>query len=154
MLRVTELFRPLARRKGIEFAALTAPDAPHSVLGDPVKFRRILSNLIGNAVKFTESGHVHAELDLEERNGRLRALLTVRDTGIGIPADRLESIFEPFTQADATTTRRFGGTGLGLAISRQLVELMGSRIEVTSEPGRGSTFWFDLELEKVPVAAE
>jgi signal transduction histidine kinase/CheY-like chemotaxis protein len=146
-------FQHQAGRKGVELAALVRADTPQSVLGDPIKFRRIIANLIGNAVKFTESGHVHAELDLEERNGRLRSLLTVRDTGIGIPADRLESIFEPFTQADATTTRRFGGTGLGLTIVRSLTQAMDGFMKVTSEVGVGSTFAATVMVEPNPALA-
>lgn len=148
---VTAQFQHQASRKGIELAALIKADSPLSVLGDPIKFRRITSNLIGNAVKFTENGHVHAELEFEERNGRLRAQLIVRDTGIGIPADRLESIFEPFTQADASTTRRFGGTGLGLTIVRSLTHAMDGYMKVTSEVGRGSTFGATVMVEPNPA---
>ena len=139
-------FHQQARRKGIEFAALTAPDAPHSVLGDPVKFRRILSNLIGNAVKFTESGHVHCHLEFETRGENLRTRIVVEDTGIGIPVNRLESIFDPFTQADASTTRRFGGTGLGLTIVRNLTQAMDGYVKVQSEPNKGSRFTAALML--------
>ena len=122
-----------------------------NVLGDPIKFRRIIANLVGNAVKFTENGHVHAELEFEERNGRLRAQLTVRDTGIGIPQDRLESIFEPFTQADASTTRRFGGTGLGLTIVRSLTQAMDGYMKVMSEVGTGSSFAATVMVEPNPA---
>jgi two-component system sensor histidine kinase/response regulator len=104
-------------------------------------------------VKFTENGHVHAELEFEERNGRLRAQLTIRDTGIGIPQDRLESIFEPFTQADASTTRRFGGTGLGLTIVRSLTQAMDGYMKVTSEVGKGSTFAATVMVEPNPAFA-
>jgi two-component system sensor histidine kinase/response regulator len=143
-------FHQQARRKGIEFAALTAPDAPHSVLGDPVKFRRILSNLIGNAVKFTEHGHVHCHLEFEPRAERLRCRLIVEDTGIGIPGNRLENIFDPFTQADASTTRRFGGTGLGLTIVRHLTQAMDGYVKVQSEPHQGSRFTAAIMLDPDP----
>ena len=139
-----------ARRKGIEFAALTSPDAPSSALGDPVKFRRMLSNLIGNAVKFTEHGHVHCRLEFEPRGEGLRARIIVQDTGIGIPANRLESIFDPFTQADASTTRRFGGTGLGLTIVRNLAQAMDGYVKVASQPGQGSCFTAALMLAVDP----
>ena len=150
---VVAQFQHQAGRKGIGLAALVKADSPQSVLGDPIKFRRILANLVGNAVKFTERGHVHAELEFEERNGRLRAQLTVRDTGIGIPADRLESIFEPFTQADASTTRRFGGTGLGLTIVRSLTQAMDGYMKVTSEVGVGSAFAATVMVEPNPAFA-
>jgi CheY-like chemotaxis protein/anti-sigma regulatory factor (Ser/Thr protein kinase) len=150
---VTAQFQHQAGRKGVELAALVKADSPQSVLGDPIKFRRIIANLVGNAVKFTESGHVHAELEFEERNGRLRAQLTVRDSGIGIPADRLESIFEPFTQADASTTRRFGGTGLGLTIVRSLTQAMDGYMKVMSEVGVGSSFAATVMVEPNPAFA-
>ena len=150
---VTAQFQHQAGRKGVELAALVKADSPQSVLGDPIKFRRIIANLVGNAVKFTENGHVHAELEFEERNGRLRAQLTVRDTGIGIPADRLESIFEPFTQADASTTRRFGGTGLGLTIVRSLTQAMDGYMKVTSVVGAGSSFAATVMVEPNPAFA-
>jgi len=143
-------FHQQARRKGIEFAALTAPDAPTSVLGDPVKFRRILSNLIGNAIKFTEQGHVHCLLEFEPRGEALRVRLIVKDTGIGIPASRLEGIFDPFTQADASTTRRFGGTGLGLTIVRSLAQAMDGYVKVASRPGEGSCFTAALMVAPDP----
>jgi PAS domain S-box-containing protein len=145
-------FQHQARRKGIEFADLTAPDAPVSVLGDPVKFRRILSNLLGNAVKFTDHGHVHCRLEFEARGEGLRTRIVVQDTGIGIPSSRLESIFDPFTQADASTTRRFGGTGLGLTIVRHLAQAMDGYVKVESRPGEGSCFTAALTLSPDPAA--
>ena len=148
---VVAQFQHQARRKGVELAALARADCPHSVLGDPVKFRRVLANLIGNAVKFTAQGHVHAELHFERRQERLLAHCAVQDSGIGIPADRLESIFEPFTQADASTTRRFGGTGLGLNIVRSLVLAMDGFIKVKSEPGKGSCFTAAMMVDHNPA---
>ncbi len=151
---VVAQFQQQARRKGIELAALARADCPHSVLGDPVKFRRVLANLIGNAVKFTAQGHVRAELHFERRQERLLAHCAVQDSGIGIPADRLESIFEPFTQADASTTRRFGGTGLGLNIVRSLVLAMDGFIKVRSEPGQGSCFTAAMMVDRNPANEE
>ncbi|MFM7240550.1 MAG: ATP-binding protein, partial [Opitutia bacterium] len=148
---VVAQFQHQARRKGVELAALARADCPHSVLGDPVKFRRVLANLIGNAVKFTAQGHVHAELHFERRQERLLAHCAVQDSGIGIPADRLESIFEPFTQADASTTRRFGGTGLGLNIVRSLVLAMDGFVKVRSEPGKGSCFTAAMMVDHNPA---
>ena len=148
---VVAQFQHQARRKGVELAALARADCPHSVLGDPVKFRRVLANLIGNAVKFTAQGHVHAELHFERRQERLLAHCAVQDSGIGIPADRLESIFEPFTQADASTTRRFGGTGLGLTIVRSLTQAMDGYMKVMSEVGAGSSFAATVMVEPNPV---
>jgi len=115
-----------------------------------VKFRRILSNLIGNAVKFTEHGHVHCHLEFEPRAERLRCRLIVEDTGIGIPGNRLENIFDPFTQADASTTRRFGGTGLGLTIVRHLTQAMDGYVKVQSEPHQGSRFTAAIMLDPDP----
>lgn len=148
---VTAHFQHQAVRKGVELAALVGAGTPQSVLGDPIKFRRIISNLVGNAVKFTESGHVHVALSCEQRNERLRIELAVRDTGIGVPADQLENIFEPFTQADASTTRRFGGTGLGLTIVRSLAQAMDGFMKVTSTVGVGSTFAATVMVEPNPA---
>ena len=151
---VVAQFQHQARRKGVELAALARADCPHSVLGDPVKFRRVLANLIGNAVKFTAQGQVHASLHFERRQDRLLAQCAVQDTGIGIPSDRLESIFEPFTQADASTTRRFGGTGLGLNIVRSLTQAMDGYVKVRSEPGQGSCFTAAMAVDRNPAATE
>lgn len=151
---VVAQFQHQARRKGVELAALARADCPHSVLGDPVKFRRVLANLVGNAVKFTAQGQVHAALHFERRQERLLAQCAVQDTGIGIPADRLESIFEPFTQADASTTRRFGGTGLGLNIVRSLTQAMDGYVKVRSEPGEGSCFTAAMTVDRNPAATD
>jgi signal transduction histidine kinase/DNA-binding response OmpR family regulator len=136
-----------AAEKGLEIVVRHAPDTPRRVIGDPGRIRQILVNLVGNAVKFTERGHVLVQAVCVERTGQ-RALvrISVEDTGIGISPDKLGMLFRSFTQADASTTRKYGGTGLGLAISKRLVELMGGTISVTSRQGEGSVFVFDLPL--------
>ncbi|MDP8236920.1 MAG: response regulator [Candidatus Erginobacter occultus] len=139
-----------AGAKGLEFVCRAAPGTPSRLKGDPARLRQVLTNLAGNAIKFTEEGSVTVEVTLDRREGDLAALeFSIADTGIGIPSEYRDGIFDPFTQADETTTRRHGGTGLGLAIARQLVELMEGEIAVESEPGRGSTFRFTARFEVV-----
>ena len=136
-----------AESKGIELAVLYGSDVPVRFIGDPGRIRQVLTNLVSNAIKFTSEGQVLINVQSEgqtEETVRLR--ISIEDSGIGIPQERLQHIFEKFTQADASTTRYFGGTGLGLAISRQLVELMDGTIEVTSQADQGSTFSFTLPL--------
>ncbi len=138
-----------AREKNLDLVLLMDTDVPHYLVGDAKRLRQILTNLVGNAIKFTHKGSVllHISIDAEDwEQTTLR--FQVRDSGIGIPADRLDHIFEPFAQADTSTTRYYGGTGLGLAIVQQLVELMGGLIGVESVEGEGSTFWFTVALVK------
>ena len=133
----------LAHEKGLELACDIAPDVPEFVVGDSGRLRQILVNLIGNAVKFTHRGEVVVRAGVESTTPESVTLrFDVADTGIGIPADKLETIFEAFTQADGSTTRRYGGTGLGLTISTKLVNMMGGRMWVDSTPDVGSTFHF------------
>jgi signal transduction histidine kinase/ligand-binding sensor domain-containing protein len=148
------ILRVRARQKHLWFVSTIAPDAPQVVHGDPRALRRILINLLGNAVKFTESGGVSLRVEREPDgpSGRLR--FTVTDTGIGIPRDKHELIFETFTQAAPDISRSYGGTGLGLAISRQLVEMMGGTIRVDSREGSGSTFTFTALLPAAGVAGQ
>jgi signal transduction histidine kinase/DNA-binding response OmpR family regulator len=142
---------PRAHKKGLELACQAPPDIPSALVGDPARLRQIIVNLVNNAVKFTETGEVVLRVERESRQGNREVLhFIVTDTGIGIPLDKQAAIFESFTQADASTTRRFGGTGLGLAISSQLVALMGGRIWVESQPGQGSKFHFTLPFETRP----
>jgi len=144
---VVQLISERAEARQIELIARYAPNVPRRVVGDAGRIRQVLMNLAGNALKFTHAGHVLINiewLDGDETSARLR--LSVEDTGIGIEPDKLQYVFEKFTQADGSITRRYGGTGLGLAISKQLVELMGGDITVTSVPGAGSTFSFTLSL--------
>jgi PAS domain S-box-containing protein len=145
---------PRAGQKGVELICDVAGDVPQHVLGDPTRLRQVLINLVGNAIKFTASGEIVVTLAVEaQTDAAVTVHVAVRDTGIGIPADKLDSIFEAFSQADQSTTRRYGGTGLGLSISSRLVELMGGRMSVDSEVGKGSTFHFTvlLGLDATPV---
>jgi PAS domain S-box-containing protein len=145
-----DLVRTLAVRvhqKGLELNCDIASDVPDQLLGDPGRLRQILLNLLGNAIKFTEHGEIDVKIDVVNRQDEEVCLkMMVSDTGIGIPAAKIETIFAPFTQADGSTTRQYGGTGLGLTISRQLVELMGGTIRVDSELKKGSTFTFTVKL--------
>jgi len=137
-----------AQQKGLELACHVLPETPDALVGDPERLRRIVVNLAGNAVKFTERGEVVLRAALESKQNSDATLhFSVTDTGIGIPADKQAGIFEAFAQADSSTTRKYGGTGLGLAISAQLVELMGGRIWVESEVGRGSAFHFTAHFD-------
>ncbi|PIK69133.1 hybrid sensor histidine kinase/response regulator [Methylobacterium frigidaeris] len=147
---VVTLFGERARAKGLDLAAVVGPDVPRAVHGDPVRLGQVLGNFVNNALKFTESGHVLVRLDTRDRGETLR--LSVSDTGIGIPAETLPTIFSAFSQADGSTTRRFGGTGLGLSIAERLVAAMGGRIGVESEVGRGSTFWAEIPLDVLAAA--
>ncbi len=147
---IVKLFQARAQQKDIALRADIAEGLPNTVLADPMRLRQILANLVNNAVKFTEQGEVVVEISgIAEEKGKIWVRLAVRDTGIGIPPERLESIFEAFTQADSSTTRRYGGTGLGLTICKRLAHLMGGHIHVQSEVGKGSTFWVELPL---PIA--
>lgn len=138
-----------ADEKGLEFSFFIDPEVKSMLRGDPGRLRQVLINLANNAIKFTEAGEVAIGATLEEETDtRVRVRFAVRDTGIGISADRLDSIFELFTQADSSITRKYGGTGLGLAISKQLIEMMNGQIGVESEEGSGSTFWFTVVFEK------
>jgi signal transduction histidine kinase len=142
-----------ARDKGLELTLRIGTETPRDLIGDPVRIRQILVNLLGNALKFTAQGHVDVIVTGTRKTDReVCVRVLVEDTGIGIPDDKLQHIFEQFTQADASTTRRYGGTGLGLSISRKLVELMEGKIGVTSRLGEGSTFWFELTLS-IPAPA-
>ena len=143
-----KLFAPRADEKGLELSCRIAPDVPAAVIGDPGRLRQIVLNLVSNAVKFTDAGEVGLEIVVAERTAdHVMLRCTVRDTGIGIPETKRWEIFGAFVQADATTTRRFGGTGLGLTISSQLVEMMGGRLWLESEPGKGSRFHFVARFE-------
>jgi PAS domain S-box-containing protein len=148
------LLAPQAHGKKLELLCAIAPDVPPAVIGDGGRLRQVLLNLAGNAIKFTDRGEVAVRIDASPAGPRrVRIRGEVRDTGIGIPDGWRPRLFQPFTQADSSATRRHGGTGLGLAISRQLVELMGGTIGCESEPGVGSCFWFEVELPVAEVPA-
>jgi PAS domain S-box-containing protein len=145
-----EMLSSRAMEKGLELLCLCDMNLPKALKGDPGRIRQVILNLAGNAVKFTNSGEVFIRAELKSENDfQVVVRISVTDTGIGIPQDRLDEIFAPFTQADGSTTRKYGGTGLGLAICKQLVELMGGSIGVESSEGAGSTFWFTTVLKKV-----
>ncbi|MEQ1506135.1 MAG: response regulator, partial [Myxococcota bacterium] len=144
---IADLLSPRSAEKGLEFIVRYDPSAPARVVGDPGRIRQIVTNLVGNAIKFTERGHVLVEVrSLAQPGDAAKLQIRVTDTGIGIPPDRLEAVFERFVQADGSTTRKHGGTGLGLTICRRLAELMGGAIGAESGVGSGSTFWLEVTL--------
>ncbi|MBS1830245.1 MAG: PAS domain S-box protein [Acidobacteria bacterium] len=148
---VLSLLAPKAREKGIELLMKIAPDVPETLIADPARLRQILLNLMGNAVKFTETGYVSVHAEVASWKGAEAELcVVVKDTGIGIPAGKLSQLFQQFMQADASTTRKYGGTGLGLAICHRLLQLMGGTIEVESEFGKGTSFTFSLPVQVPP----
>lgn len=152
---VNDLLAVKAQEKGLEYVYMIDPEVPFLLQGDPCRLRQVLTNIINNAIKFTPKGEVSVQVTLkEEDDTQVTILFTVTDTGIGIPQDKIDSLFEAFTQVDASTTRKYGGTGLGLAISRQLVEKMGGQIGVESELGKGATFWFTAVFQKQPEGRE
>jgi signal transduction histidine kinase/DNA-binding response OmpR family regulator len=144
---VAEMLAPRAEEKGLDLVMEYGASLPCHFMGDAGRLRQVLTNLVGNAVKFTHRGHILIAVDSISRDEHKALMkIAVSDTGVGIPAEKLDCLFQKFSQADTSITRKYGGTGLGLAISRQLIELMGGSIEVTSESDRGSTFCFQLPL--------
>ncbi|HEY4336601.1 MAG TPA: response regulator, partial [Puia sp.] len=143
---ILDLFGARAARTGVELLNQVERDIPNYIRGDDHRLRQVLTNLVGNAMKFTEQGEIFIGVRVQEKgaDGALTLGFEVRDTGIGIPPEKLERLFKAFSQVDSSTTRKYGGTGLGLAISEQLVHLMGGTISVKSEPGKGSTFFFTI----------
>jgi CheY-like chemotaxis protein len=158
---VMEIVSPKAQERDLDLILEYPPGLPRHFLGDAGRIRQIVTNLVGNAVKFTHKGYVSIAVECESQDGATAAMrVSVRDTGTGIPEDKLATVFEKFTQADTSTTRRYGGTGLGLTICNQLAALMGGAIGVRSRVGEGSTFWFTLPLtldahaQALPVAVD
>ena len=142
---------PRVKGKNLELAFRVAPCVPEYVEGDPYRLRQVVTNLVANAVKFTEQGEVVLDVsEVPSNEGSLQLHFSVRDTGIGIPADKQHLLFNAFSQVDSSTTRRYGGTGLGLAITARLVRLMGGEVWVESEPGKGSTFHFTAQFSRTP----
>lgn len=144
------LMAPNAHEKGLELVPMIYSDVPERIVGDHLRLKQIITNLVNNAIKFTEEGHVVVRIMLEkEMADQIVVCVSITDSGIGLSIDEQKSLFQAFTQADSTTTRRFGGTGLGLVISKRLVQQMGGEIGVESEAGKGSTFWFTFVANKV-----
>ena len=147
-----EILALKSHEKRLRLVCLVDPEIPSPLRGDPGRLRQILLNLGGNAVKFTHQGEVRIDVKLKARvNRRVTVQIRVTDTGVGIPADKIDRLFSPFTQVDGSTARKFGGTGLGLAICKQLSEMMGGRVGVESQEGQGSSFWCDVVLEELPA---
>jgi signal transduction histidine kinase len=144
---VMRMLAPRAQAKGLELRCQVGPRVPDTVVGDAARLQQILTNLIGNSTKFTARGEIVVVVEEESRSsGAVRLAFAVRDTGVGIPPERMSSIFEAFEQADASITRKYGGTGLGLTICSRLVQAMNGQMWVKSTPGEGSTFHFTVQL--------
>jgi len=137
---VESFMRPKVVEKGLELRVVESPGLPGEISTDPVRLKQCLVNLVGNAIKFTEVGHIHINVSIHEENGEPHIRFDVEDTGIGIPKDKQSAVFEVFTQADGSHTRRYGGSGLGLTITKRLAEILGGRLTITSVEGEGSTF--------------
>ena len=151
----TEILASRAVEKGLELVCMVDPEVPSFLRGDPGRLRQVILNLAGNAIKFTSQGEVAIRVSLEKENSNTAILkFAIKDTGIGIPTDRLVVLFQPFSQVDGSTTRKYGGTGLGLAISKQLAEMMGGQIGVESVANQGSTFWFTAVFTRQPEGKE
>lgn len=152
---VSALMKPSADEKGLEFKIIEVGELPANIFTDPTRLRQCLINLVGNAIKFTANGHVHIRLSLENKKDGSYITIKVEDSGIGIPQDRQQDMFDSFTQADGSTTRKYGGTGLGLAITKQLAGLLGGLLSVSSEEGAGSVFSLTIptgiDASKEPV---
>ncbi len=149
--QVADLFSARTEEKGLKLHFEVAPGTPLEILGDPLRLSQVLTNLVSNAIKFTEHGEIHVQVEVAARNPTTQQLrFTVRDTGIGLSKAQAERLFQPFTQADGTTTRKYGGTGLGLAICKQLVELMGGEIAASGIEGQGSAFVFTIQAGVAP----
>jgi signal transduction histidine kinase len=152
--RIVKLLACQAEKKGVELCCDIRPEVPEEIQADPTRLSQVITNLVGNAVKFTNAGEIELRVGVDSFEGDGALLhVSVRDTGIGVPQEKQSSIFEPFIQADGSTTRRFGGTGLGLTVSRRLVDMMGGRIWVESEPGQGSCFHFTCRARVVRAEA-
>ncbi len=150
---VLKLVSGRARSKGLAVRADVADEAQRGLRGDPARLRQVLLNLVANAIKFTENGHVTVRVNRTDASEHgVRLLFEVLDTGIGLAPDALARLFQPFVQADGSITRKYGGTGLGLAISKQLIEMMGGHVGVESEPGQGSRFWFTARFQRAQAA--
>jgi CheY-like chemotaxis protein len=153
--RTCEMLAVRAHEKGLELTCRTVPGVPTLLIGDPNRLRQVLVNLLGNAVKFTEQGEIYIEVSSgASSDGGVVLHFTIRDSGIGIPDDKVATIFDNFAQGDSSTTRKYGGSGLGLAICRRLVNLMGGEISVESQMGKGSTFTFSIRSELQAMAFE
>ncbi len=149
---LTDLLGDAASRKGLELLALVGPDVPCALIGDPLRLGQVLTNLTNNALKFTEEGEIVVKASLAEKDSQKATMVfSVKDSGIGIAPEKIAGLFESFTQADGSTTRKYGGSGLGLTISKRLIEMMGGHIRVESEPGKGSTFMFRLKFLRQPA---
>ena len=149
--RTEVLLKASAEKKGLKFGIFYSDHLPKYFKTDPIRIKQCIVNLVNNAIKFTETGHVYVNVSTEQDQARSWIRFDIEDTGIGIPKDRQEAIFEAFTQADGTTTRRFGGTGLGLTITRKLIELLGGKLSLHSEVGRGTVFTLRIPAHRIPV---
>jgi len=152
--RACEMLSARAHAKGLELVVAIDPELPPLVRGDQARLRQVIANFVSNAIKFTADGEVVVRASSTTGAGPAHVRVEVSDTGIGIDPDALDRLFEPFSQADSSTTRKYGGTGLGLAISRQLIELMGGTVGADSKPGNGSSFWFELALDRADAGLE